>query len=61
MAVKVRVRDGWIVAVDGAQRSGGAIVEVDAATASKWLAAGWVEPTKAARGGKRPAKRPPKR
>ncbi len=59
--------DGWAVCVRGVQRSGGAIVEVDADTASKWQAAGWVEPTKADRAGKaasrskRPAKRPAKR
>lgn len=52
MAVKVRVRvlEGWAVCVDGVQRSGGAIVEVDAGTASKWLVLGWVEPVKAERG-----------
>ena len=50
--VRVRVLDGWAVAVDGVQRSGGAIVEVDADTARRWQAAGWVEPTKANRVGK---------
>jgi len=56
------VLDGWAVAVDGVQRSGGAIVEVDANTASKWTALGWVEPTKANRVGKAASRsRRPKR
>ncbi len=50
--MKVRVIEGWAVCVRGVQRSGGAIVEVDADTASKWTALGWVEPTKANRVGK---------
>ncbi len=53
--------EGWAVTVDGVQRSGGATVEVDAETASKWQRLGWVEPTKAASRSKRPAKRAPKR
>ena len=53
---------GWAVCVDGVQRSGGGIVEVDADTASKWLAAGWVEPVKAERAGKAASRsRRPKR
>ncbi len=46
MAVKAKVRvlPGWAVCVDGVQRSGGAIVEVDAETARRWTAAGWVKP-----------------
>lgn len=44
--VKVRVRDGWGVVVDGAAHSGGAEVSVPADLAEHWCAAGWVERVK---------------
>ncbi len=41
--VKVRVRDGWGVVVDGAAHSGGAEVSVPADLAEQWITAGWVD------------------
>ncbi len=43
--VKVKVREGWAVYDGTSQRGGGETVEVDAATAEQWIAAGWVDPT----------------
>jgi len=53
--VKVKVSEGWAVAVDGKQHSGGTEVEVPADLAEEWTAAGWVQPVKA------PVKSAPKR
>ena len=41
--VKVRVRDGWGVVVDGTSHTGGAEVSVPADLAEQWQAQGWVE------------------
>jgi len=41
--VKVRVLDGWAVYDGKRQRSGGEQLEVDAALADEWLAAGLAE------------------
>ena len=41
--VKVKVREGWAVYDGDTQRGGGHTLEVDAATADQWEAAGWVE------------------
>ncbi len=46
--VKVRVRDGWGVVVDGTPHSGGAEVSVPADLAEHWQAQGWVERVKPA-------------
>lgn len=40
----VRIADGWGVYVDAEQRTGGEVVEVDAATAEHWIGRGWAEP-----------------
>ena len=44
--VKVKVREGWAVYDGNRHRTGGETVEVDAATADQWEAAGWVERVK---------------
>ncbi|MBA2558803.1 MAG: hypothetical protein H0V07_02775 [Propionibacteriales bacterium] len=42
--IKVRVRDGWGVSIDGKSYSGGDVVEVPADVAEAWSTAGWAEP-----------------
>lgn len=44
MSTTVKVTAGYLVVVDGEQRSGGEVVEVDDDLAATWLRRGWVEP-----------------
>lgn len=57
--VAVIVADGYAVSVGGVQHPGGSRVELDRATADRYLSRGWVQPAKPA--ATAPVKRPVKR
>ncbi len=56
MAVKVKVKDGWLVYDGEQQRSSGETFDVPADVAAEWVAAGWAELVKAPAGKRTAAK-----